>query len=181
MDLIGLILGLLLLWAFGIACLVALPRRTARADEPGGVSWTIGAGGLAGFFLATLWLRVLSFAGIHFSVIAIALPLLAATLAMGAWAVRRERGTTGDSLRDSLRNSLRNSFSKFRAELSGRSLDRAARVLWRLLLLWPHYSGLLSGKAGNFQHYFPHLKAWPLCCLQSWFYSLLVYESFLRH
>lgn len=136
MDLIGLILGLLLLWAFGIAFMVVLPRRTARVDEPGGVAWTIGAGGLAGFFLATLWLRALSLAGIHFSVIAIVLPLLAATLALGGWAVRRERGTTRDSLRDSFRDSLRNSFSKFRAELSGRALDRAARVLWRLLLLW---------------------------------------------
>ncbi len=43
----------------------------------------IGAGGLAGVFLATLWLRALSFAGIAFSIWSIALPILAATLALG--------------------------------------------------------------------------------------------------
>ena len=86
MEIIGLLLGLLLLWAFGIACLAALPSKTTRVNVPGGVAWVIGAGGMAGLFLATLWLRVLSLAGIHFSLAAIALPLLAATLGLGFWA-----------------------------------------------------------------------------------------------
>ena len=132
MDVIGLLLGLSLVWAFGIACLAALPRRTAHADEPGGIAWMIGASGLAGLFLATLWLRALSLAGIHFSAAAIALPLLAATLALGGWAVRRGRR----ALRASFASSVRDSFSQMAADLSGRSLDGTARTLWRLLLAW---------------------------------------------
>jgi hypothetical protein len=133
MDIIGLKIGLLLIWAFGIVCVAALPRRTARGeDEPGEMSWIIGTGGLVGFFLATLWLRVLSLAGVHFSAIAIALPLLAATLALGAWIVRRRRhassvtpGTAGRAF-----------LSKMAGAISGRSLDGSARTLWRVLLAW---------------------------------------------
>ena len=132
MDLIGLLLGLALVWAFGIACLAAMPRRAAQAEEPGGIAWLIGAGGLAGLFLATLWLRVLSFAGIHFGIVAIALPLLVATLALGGWAVRRGRRGTPVSVREPLRDSL----SRMLAELSGRSQSGAARTLWRVLLAW---------------------------------------------
>jgi hypothetical protein len=126
MDIFGLLFGLLLLWAFGIACLAALPSRTARMSAPGGVAWLVGAGGMAGLFLATLWLRVLSLAGIHFSVAAIALPLLVATLALGYWAARRSdaRGAIRASLRDAV------------AEFSGSTLDRTGRILWRLLLAW---------------------------------------------
>ena len=132
MDFIGLLLGLVLIWAFGIACLAALPRRAPSAGEPGGIAWLIGAGGLAGLFLATLWLRALSLAGIHFSVMAIALPLLVATVALGGLAVRRARHTT----RDSWGTLLRGSLSKMSAGLSGRAQEGAARTLWRLLLAW---------------------------------------------
>jgi hypothetical protein len=132
MDLIGLLLGLCLVWAFGIASLAALPRKTSRVEERGATAWMIGAGGLAGLFVATLWLRLLSLAGVHFSAVAIALPLLAATLALGGWTVRRSR----HAMRDSFHDSLRNSFFRILADLSGRSLDGAARTLWRLLLAW---------------------------------------------
>jgi hypothetical protein len=128
MDVFGLLLGLLLLWIFGIACVAALPNATARANEPGWVAWMIGVGGLAGIFLATLWLRALSYAGIPFSLAAIAVPLLAATLALGGWALRgRWRA---------LRVSLREGFAYARAALSGITLDRTTRIIWRLLLLW---------------------------------------------
>ena len=127
MDMLGLIFGLLLLWALGIACLAALPRRTAWSGEPGAVAWMIGAGGLAGLFLATLWLRVLSLAGIAFSVAAIALPLLVATLALGAWVARRN-GLTRGSLRDGVRD--------VSSGLKGGALDSTSRLVWRLLLLW---------------------------------------------
>src|SRR5258705_7351001 len=138
MDVIALLLGLLLLWAFGIACLAALPNLSTRANQPGGVPWMIGAGGLAGLFIATLWLRALSFAGIHFSVAAIALPLLAATLALGGWVALRRRRTLRESSPDSSlkSGSLASSLRNVGAALSGRSLDGSARVLWRLLLLW---------------------------------------------
>ncbi|MEO8345767.1 MAG: hypothetical protein ABI607_08740 [Betaproteobacteria bacterium] len=126
MDIIGLLLGLLLLWAFGIACLQALPSRMNRWTAAGGTTWMIGAGGMAGLFLATLWLRVLSLAGIRFSVVAITLPLLLATLALGGWAIYRSgiRGTLMASVREAL------------GELSGRTLEGTGRILWRLLLAW---------------------------------------------
>jgi hypothetical protein len=129
---------LLLLWAFGIACLAALPNLSARANQPGGVPWMIGAGGLAGLFLATLWLRALSFAGIHFSAAAIALPLLAATLALGGWVALRRRRSLSESPADGTLTigRLANSLRTIGAALSGRSLDGSSRVLWRLLLAW---------------------------------------------
>ena len=132
MDIIGLKLGLLLVWAFGIACVAALPRRSARADEPGETSWIIGTGGLAGLFLATLWLRALSLAGVRFSAVAIALPLLAATLALGAWIVRRRRNASSGALGTAGRAFI----SKLAGELSGRSLEGPARTFWRVLLAW---------------------------------------------
>jgi hypothetical protein len=132
MDILGLVLGLLLVWSFGIACLAALPRRSAHGDEPGGSAWIVGAGGLAGLFLATLWLRALSLAGIAFGAVAIALPLLAATLALGAWVLRRDRQIS----RDALGNRARNALAKTAATLSGRALNDRDRLLWRLLLAW---------------------------------------------
>src|SRR5258708_11140334 len=123
MDLLGLLLGLLLLWAFGIACLAAFPGNAAWTTQPGGFAWTFGAGGLAGLFLATLWLRALSFAGIHFGVAVIAAPVAIATLALG-WIVVRRRGAAESTLRDVL------------IALSGRSLERTSRLIWRLLLAW---------------------------------------------
>jgi hypothetical protein len=132
MDIIGLLLGLLLVWTFGIACLAALPRRSAHGEEPGGSAWIVGTGGLTGLFLATLWLRALSLAGIAFGAVAIALPLLAATLALGAWVLRRDRPAS----RDPLGNRVRNAMSKMAATLSGRALSDRDRLLWRLLLAW---------------------------------------------
>jgi hypothetical protein len=124
MDLIGLFLGLLLVWAFGITSLAVAASTATGPRLPGDIAWTVGAGGLAGMFLATLWLRLLSLAGVHFSLLAIALPILAATLALGGIAFKRGRGTLRQTLRDAAR------------ELSGLPLDRTQRLLWRLLLAW---------------------------------------------
>lgn len=126
MDIFGLLLGLLLLWAFGVACLATMPGRTERMSMPGSVAWMVGAGGMAGLFMATLWLRVISLAGIRFGVTSIALPLLIGTLALGGWAARRS------SVRAEIRRSLRDAV----AGLSGSTLDRTGRILWRLLLAW---------------------------------------------
>jgi len=147
MDIIGLKFGLLLVWAFGIACLAALPRRTAFGDEPGGRAWLIGAGGLAGLFLATLWLRALSLAGIAFSAATIALPILAATLALGAWSYRRNRRapgeTDGTSARDTPGARMRGALAERGAAISGRALPARDRLLWRLLLAWLALRALL--------------------------------------
>ena len=140
MDIIGLKLGLLLVWAFGIACLAALPRHTAHGDEPGGRAWLIGAGGLAGFFVATLWLRALSLAGIAFSAASIALPILAATLVLSAWSYRRNRRASGASSEASAWGTpvtrVRGAVAECAAALSGRALSGRDRLLWRLLLAW---------------------------------------------
>jgi hypothetical protein len=85
-------------------------------------------GGLAGLFIATLWLRLLSFVGIRFSVISIAVPLAVATIVLVGWIARQHRLP--------IRESLRAWFSEMRASLSGSSQDGAARLLWRLSLLW---------------------------------------------
>jgi hypothetical protein len=132
MDIIGLLLGLLLVWSFGIACLAALPRRTPHVDDPGASAWLVGAGGLTGLFLATLWLRALSLAGIAFGAAAIALPLLAATVALGAWIARRDRQASQDAIGKRMRDAL----AAMAAALYGRALDDKERWLWRLLLAW---------------------------------------------
>ena len=128
MDVIGLLLGLCLVWAFGIACVAAMPRKAGGVQETGRIAWVIGAGGLTGLLVATLLLRLLSLIGVHFSAAAIALPLLAATLALGGWTIRRGTRVTRDSLRDVSFKAL--------TDLSGRSQNGAARTLWRLLLAW---------------------------------------------
>ena len=151
MDLTLLLLGLFLVWVFGIACLAAVPRGTAQAGEPGGFAWLIGTGGLAGFFLATLMLRALSLAGIHFSALTIALPLLIATLALGGWAVRRARSTPQEL--------LRNSIARVSVGLSGSGLNRSQRTLWRLLLAW------LALRAGML---FTEVATHPLFPWDSW-------------
>ena len=140
MGVIGLKFGLLLVWAFGIACLAALPRRSAHVDGPGERAWMIGAGGLAGFFLATLWLRALSLAGIAFGAATIALPILAATLALGAWSFRSNRRAFGDKgvtgEHGTLGTRVRGALAECAAALSGRALPGRDRLLWRLLLAW---------------------------------------------
>ena len=137
---IGLLSGLLLVWAFGIACLAALPRRATQVDGPGERAWLTGAGGLAGFFLATLWLRALSAAGIAFGAATIALPILAATLALGAWCFRRNRRGHGETEAPSpagtLGTRLRGTAAACAAAISGRELPARDRLLWRLLLAW---------------------------------------------
>ena len=140
MGVIGLKFGLLLVWAFGIACLAALPRRSAHVDGPGERAWMIGAGGLAGFFLATLWLRALSLAGIAFGAATIALPILAATLALGAWSFRSNRRAFGDKgvtgEHGTLGTRVRGALAECAAALFGRALPGRDRLLWRLLLAW---------------------------------------------
>ena len=137
MGVIGLKFGLLLVWAFGIACLAALPRRSAHVDGPGERAWMIGAGGLAGFFLATLWLRALSLAGIAFGAATIALPILAASLALSAWSYRRNRRAWSASSEASAWGTLvRGALAECAAAISGRTLSARDRLLWRLLLAW---------------------------------------------
>ncbi|MCC6196231.1 MAG: hypothetical protein IT518_17390 [Burkholderiales bacterium] len=118
MDALRLVAGLLLPWWLGIAVLLAVRPRTTALTAPGEIAWLGGAGYLAGAFLLTLWMRVLSLAGIGFTVVAIALPLAAVAVVCTALVSRGER-----------RASLR-------ALLTKPELAAAARSLWWLLLGW---------------------------------------------
>jgi hypothetical protein len=78
----------------GVAIVLLLegPRRPASTSErhvhP---AWTLGAGTLAGMFVLTVWMRVLSFAGLRFGVAAIALPLALAAVGVALWLVSSRR------------------------------------------------------------------------------------------
>jgi hypothetical protein len=89
-DALRLAAGWGLVWLCGVG-IVALIAHDATARRPGAAAWAIGCGYFAGAFAVTVWMRVLSFAGIRFSVASIGLPLALATLALGFIAWRRNR------------------------------------------------------------------------------------------
>ena len=118
---IALAAGWLLPWVLGVALVRALPRRTPGG--PGEIAWTLGIGWFVGAFLVTLWMRVLSAAGIPFGMLAIGAPLaVTAALLVGiAWRVGRHRART-------LLPALQ--------ALTGRNLTGWTRVAWLALLVW---------------------------------------------
>jgi hypothetical protein len=82
--------GWALVWLFGIAVTASLAfALRGRARTPAHVAWTLGCGFFAGAFGVTVWMRVLSYIGLRFSVADIAGPLALATVAMGAFVWRR--------------------------------------------------------------------------------------------
>jgi len=124
MGIVGLVLGLLLMWALGIAFVIALPRRTPLLPTAGGLAWSVGSGALAGAFLTTLWMRALSLIGISFGIVAIFIPVLLVGAALAWLGLRREAPGLRDVLRDAAQL------------LQGRHLRGMARVLWLALLAW---------------------------------------------
>jgi hypothetical protein len=125
MGCVMLLLGLLIPCLCGIGVLLLLRPPGDSLSAPGEVAWLLGAGSLAGTFLLTLWMRLLSLAHVRFSVVAIALPLLAIAVAMGCLVWRRYGRTT-----------LSASSAAARALISSPGLVGAARVLWWLCLGW---------------------------------------------
>ncbi len=125
MDGLKLFAGLLLPWLFGMAVLAAGLRARNPLDAPGEFAWIAGAGYLAGAFLSTLWMRALSLAGVPFGILAIGAPLLAATLAAGYFAGRRDS-----------RRLPRAALAALRALVSPPGLEGTARLAWRLLFAW---------------------------------------------
>ena len=109
-------------WLPGVAALVAL--RPASPLAPGEGAWIAGVGYLVGAFAMTVWMRILSRAGVPFGVAVIALPLLAAGAVALAYAWRRDRFDARSWLPRSSR-----------ALLAG-DLAGGARVLWIALLAW---------------------------------------------
>ncbi len=124
MDILALLLAAALPWILGMTLMGLLRDGRVAWSAPGELPWIAGAGYLAGAFALTLWMRVLSLAGIKFSVVAIALPLAACALALGYAGYRRP----GESIARALCESGR-TFWRTLAQ------DRA-RVLWWIVLAW---------------------------------------------
>lgn len=123
MDIVALWLGWMLTWAFGFAALAALPRRRL-ADAPGELAFMTGAGFFAGQFLVTLWMRLLALAGVPFGVVAIAVPMAAATAVCG-WIAGRRKPAALAMARQSMSRTL-----------VGSPLEAPQRLLWLALLAW---------------------------------------------
>ncbi|MGH8801181.1 MAG: hypothetical protein ACREX6_02650 [Casimicrobiaceae bacterium] len=88
--------GWVLVWLLGVAIVAALTQHrrdggAASVLTRGKASWIAGSGFLAGAFVLTVWMRVLSAAHIRFSVGSVAVPIAAAALALAAVAWRRLR------------------------------------------------------------------------------------------
>jgi hypothetical protein len=123
MDVAALWLGWLLVWALGVAVIVALRTRSPASDDAGGLAFVAGSGWFLGQFLLTVWMRALSYAGVPFSFTAIGGPLAIAVLVAGfvGWP-GRSAVTAG--ARSALRRML------------GVDLGGARRALWLVTLAW---------------------------------------------
>jgi hypothetical protein len=120
MDLLALAASALLPWMLGIALLTLLRAPQRAPADPGEIAWIAGAGYLTGAFALTLWMRALSLAGVKFSALAIALPLLVLTAACVALQWRRHDKAWLAALR----------------EFAIIPTIGRARVIWWLLLGW---------------------------------------------
>lgn len=119
MDLAFLLSGLALPWAFGAALVHVLDAE----PRPGSAAWRIGCGWFVGMFLLTVWMRVLSLAGVPFGIGSIGGPVALATAAL-AVALARRRAWTGSTGSTAIRS------------LGGSHLPSWQRVLWVALLAW---------------------------------------------
>jgi len=115
MDALALFAAAFLPWWLGVALILALRREAALG--PGDAAWILGAGYLAGAFLLTVWMRVLSLVGVAFGAWVVALPVAAAAaaLTMLVWRRRRIAVPVPDVRVD---------------------LDGASRVLFYVMLAW---------------------------------------------
>ena len=132
---VDLLAGLLLPWVAGIAALVLLRGRRALS-APGEIAWIAGAGYLVGAFALTLWMRVLSFAGVAFGALAIAAPL-AGGIAVGRWHIG------GAALASAWREALRAARCARRIARPDSAASNA--LAWRALLAWIALRFLLLG------------------------------------
>jgi hypothetical protein len=138
-----LLAGLLLPWLAGMSALVLLHGRRPLL-APGEIAWITGTGYLVGAFFLTLWMRLLSTAGVAFGVLSIGAPLLAATAIAGYFAWRR----AGAELREAVG-------AVGRAAVSRPGLDGIMLFAWRALLVWTGFRFLLLGAAVAWQPLYP--------------------------
>lgn len=127
MDIALLWLGWVLVWASGIALLLALQTRTATLRDSGEIAFIAGTGFFAGQFLLTLWMRALALIGLPFGRIAIGGPLLAIG-AIALWVAWRRHGA---ALADAFRSALR-AFATIDLPKEQRAL-RYAILAWLVL------------------------------------------------
>ncbi len=141
MDALRIVAGIALPCALGMALLLAIQARSRSVAGPGEAAWIAGVGYLAGAFVLTLWMRVLSYAGIRFGLLAIALPLLAITagLAMLAW--RRHGGA--------------NLARMGRSFLAAPCSARGARIVWWMAIAWLIVRAVLLGVEVGLRPLFP--------------------------
>ncbi len=144
MSTLALIFGLSLPWLLGMAVLAAARGRASGALGAGEFAWIAGAGFMVGAFALTLWMRLLSVAGVQFGIAAIALPLAGATGIAGYLAWRREGAMPGTALREALR-----------ALVFSPGLTGAARAFWWLLLVWMALRFALLGLSVSWQPLYP--------------------------
>ena len=140
---VTLLAGLLLPWLAGMTALVLL-RGRRPFSAPGEIAWIAGAGYLVGAFVLTLWMRLLSTAGVGFGALSIGAPLLAATAIAGYFAWRR----AGAELREAVRAAAR-------AAISPPGLEGITLLAWRVLLAWTGLRFLLLGAAVAWQPLYP--------------------------
>lgn len=146
MDDVSLAGGLVLPWLLGIALLSALdwPRAPGGAGSASGcIALRLGYGYFVGALLLTLWMRALSLAGIAFGRVSIGVPLGAAAVALGVFALRRHRlplsrlrAVPGVLLRPPLPRWQKLAWLGLLAWLAVRCALLAGEVAWRPLYPW---------------------------------------------
>jgi hypothetical protein len=124
MDIVMLAIGWALAWALGIAVLLAARVRSASLEDAGEWPFVFGCGWFVGQFLLTLWMRLLSFAGIPFGRISVALPIAIAGALALALAWRRHRASLAEETRSAFRG------------WTGAAMPRSERLLWFAVLGW---------------------------------------------
>jgi hypothetical protein len=124
MAYVALTVGLMLPWLLGVALLFALGWPRPAGGTEGAAALRGGFGYCAGALLLTLWMRLLSVAGVPFGWLSIGLPLAIVTAALFAFARRTGRIAPVDvrTLIDSL--------------LRPAALARWQRIVWIGLLAW---------------------------------------------
>ena len=144
MRAVAFIAGLTLPWLLGMAAIAAMRGRLRTDGTAGDVAWVAGAGYLAGAFLLTLWMRLLSIAGVRFGVLPIATPLVVATIALACFAWRRD----GAGLSAAVRGALQ-------ALVTSPGLAGSARLFWRFVVGWLALRFVLLGLAVSWQPLYP--------------------------
>jgi hypothetical protein len=143
MAYVPLAVGLILPWLLGVAVLVALDWPQPGGESGGAPALRAGFGYCIGALLLTLWMRLLSAAGVPFGWLSIGLPLALVTAALLGFAARAgrlvpidARAVTRALLQPPLPRWQRLVWVGLLAWLALRCLLLAADVAWQPLYPW---------------------------------------------